>query len=226
LAVFPSVPRSSYSTDWRNPVTSLPAPKSSQPPTSSVTTTTFSSAPHHCRPSSLNLLAPPFGSIRADSRPSHHASSVFSATYGGPHLGGAGGPAPPPGGRARGGVGSSDNLSSPDGWIFNIEGYRNTAILGFRSISRLPIELPKFNRDPLKWPTLTRSLGHKFTVAARMTRRGAVFLRSCLSTDIQIQLGECLLHSGLYERCLRPPENLLTPPEKVPKPTRHRHGLL
>jgi hypothetical protein len=29
------------------------------------------------------------------------------------------------------------------------------------------------------------------------------FLRTCLSTDIQMQLGECLLHPRSYERCLQ-----------------------
>ena len=46
-----------------------------------------------------------------------------------------------------------EEVSNPDGWIYNIERHGNTAASGFWSFSRLPkIELPKFSGDPMKWP--------------------------------------------------------------------------
>ncbi|EFX64628.1 hypothetical protein DAPPUDRAFT_266064 [Daphnia pulex] len=56
--------------------------------------------------------------------------------------------------------GLREEVSSPDGWIYDIERHRRTAMPGFRSLSRLPkIELPKFAGDPLKWPMFIQTFG-------------------------------------------------------------------
>ena len=97
-----------------------------------------------------------------------------------------------------------EEVSSPDGWIYNIERHRRTAASGFRSFSRLPnMELPKFNGDPMKWPMFIQTFGAQVDRCCQDDSERQSFLRSCLSTEIQIQLGECLLHPGLYERCLQ-----------------------
>jgi hypothetical protein len=114
-----------------------------------------------------------------------------------------------------------EEVSSPDGWIHNIERHRSTAAPGFRSFFRLPkIELPKFSGDPMKWPMLIQTFGAQVDRCCQDDSERQSFLRSCLSTEIQMQLGECLLHPGLYERCLQEVHR------KFGNPSSHRNGLL
>ncbi len=91
-----------------------------------------------------------------------------------------------------------EEVSSPDGLIYNIERHRSTAAPGFRSFSRLPkIELPKFSGGPMKWPMFIQTFGAQVDRCCQDDSERQSFLRSCISTEIQMQLGECLLHPGL-----------------------------
>ncbi|EFX63047.1 hypothetical protein DAPPUDRAFT_269172, partial [Daphnia pulex] len=133
------------------------------------------------QPSHLDLLVPPT-SLVARHEPTEPPTSVA-------------------GGFSEG---LREEVSSPDGWIYDIERHRRTAMPGFRSLSRLPkIELPKFAGDPLKWPMFIQTFGAQVDRCCCDDSERQAFLRNCLSTDIQMQLGECLLHPGLYQRCLQ-----------------------
>lgn len=102
---------------------------------------------------------------------------------------------------------------------FNSERHGNTAIPSFSSKSRLlKIELPKFNKILLKWPIFIQTFGAQVDGCYQDDWKRQAFLHRCLSTDFKMQLGECLLHPGLYERCLKDIQRKFGKPRVIATP--------
>jgi len=96
-----------------------------------------------------------------------------------------------------------DYLPSPDGWIDDLEGHRGEH-LGYRPYHALPKpKLPFFDGDPIAWPMFIQTFGAQVDRMCNDDSERLALLRSCLSVEIQQELGALLHHPGLYPQCLR-----------------------
>jgi len=94
-----------------------------------------------------------------------------------------------------------DYLPSLDGWIDDLEGHRGEH-LGYRPYHALPTpKLPFFDGDPIAWPMFIQTFGAQVDRICKDDSERLAILRSCLSVEIQQELGALLHHTGLYPQC-------------------------
>ena len=93
--------------------------------------------------------------------------------------------------------------TSPEDWIYDLQGFRRSARLGYRSAVRLPkAELPKFDGTPLNWPMFIQTFGAQVDRVCSDDSERITLLQSCLSDELQKELSHLLINPINYQQCL------------------------